>query len=293
MLLTGEVKDKDYQEPLRQQEAVYAKSSDQYLKADAETGKHYYDLNAASKSYAGPWLFGKEDISVLVGKLKANWKQWCPVPADVRDGVFMRGNVVYENSNGSYRMSGDLFEGEIRTEGGRRFFVGRTQHTFYGRDLPDGQLKVIANLNIDLSQRLSHNPMMVSPQQQSEMANYNQPPDYSRPNYAQSNYRAPQRYQQPQQPVYSHEPGYNQQQGQPSGYPQPEYNQQQPYQQQPYQQQQYQQPNYRPPNYPQQQPNYSQQPQQSGYPQPNYQQQPNYSQPAAPQQYNSQPEIRF
>ena len=232
MLLTGEVKDKDYQDPPRQQEALYAHSSDQYLKADAETGKHYYDLNAANKSYAGPWLFGKENVQVFVDGMKAQWLQWCPVPADLRDGVFLRGNVIYENPNGSYRMSTDLFEGVLHTEGRHRFFVGRTQHTFYGRNLPEGSLKVIANLNIALNQRLAHNPMMIPPPATESGANaylpQNYSQNYSRPaSYAPANY-APQNY--PQQPVNrqpeAYSPTQNYQQPQtyqhPQSYQQPQ-----------------------------------------------------------------------
>jgi hypothetical protein len=195
MLLTGEVKDKGYEEPPRQQEAQYAQSSDMYLKSDAQTGRHFYDLNAANKSYAGPWLFGKENVECMVGRLKAQWVQWCPVPADLRDGIFMRGNVIYENPNGTSRGSTDLFEGELRTENGNRFFLGRTQHTFYGNNLPGGSLKVIANLNICLNQRLPYNPLMMPPAQVAAQ-NQQYRPRYSRPiSYSPSpEFNQPQRY---------------------------------------------------------------------------------------------------
>ena len=259
MLLTGEVKDKGYEEPLRQQEAMYAPSSDVYLKADAQTGKHFYDLNAASRSYAGPWLFGKENVQCFVGRLKAQWVQWCPVPADLRDGVYMRGNVIYENPDGTSKMSTDMFEGELHTEHGRRFFIGRTQHTFYGQNLPGGSMKVIAELNIFLNQRLPHNPLMVPPSQAiaqsspesprySQPANYSPSPDFSPPEGYQ------QQRQQPSPPHYVNQ-GY-----QPQMYPQRGY------------EANYSAPTFGSNNYPQQshpQPN-SQQP---GNQQPNYQQQ--------------------
>jgi hypothetical protein len=214
MLLTGEVKDKSYEEPPRQQEALYAHSADQYLRADASTGKHYYDLNAANKSYAGPWLFGKEHVETMYEGRKAQWMQWCPVPADLRDSIFVRGNVIYENPDGTSRVSTDLFEGVLRTEDRRRFFIGRTQHTFVGSNLPNGAIKVVANLNICLNQRLPYNPLMVPPARDGETNALNTPS----PNYGQEpGYRGQSYSQQPpvysQQPNYYQEPGYSQQTG--------------------------------------------------------------------------------
>jgi len=223
MLLQGEVKDKGYAELPRQQEALYAHSSDVFMKADAQTGKHYYDLNAANKSYSGPWLFGKEHVQVFVRNLKAQWMQWCPIPADLRDGVPVRGNVIYEDSDGRNRMSNDMFEGVVRTEHGGRYFLGQTQHTFYDREFPSGQFRVVADLRIFLNQRLPYNPMMFGTNQNQAPATYAQQPAYeSQPAYSQYS-------QQPheQHPSYSQQPAYSEQPAQ-----QPSYTQQ-PYSQQP------------------------------------------------------------
>lgn len=215
MLLTGEVKDKSYEEAPRQQEALYAHSADQYLRADASTGKHYYDLNAANKSYAGPWLFGKEHVETNYEGRRAQWMQWCPIPADLRDGVFIRGNVIYENPDGTSRMSTDIFEGVLRTESRRRFFVGRTQHTFVGSNLPNGSIKVVANLNIYLNQRLPYNPLMIPPAREGETYALNSPrPNYAQePTYREQSYSQQPSYQQqpnyPQQPRYSQQPSYS------------------------------------------------------------------------------------
>lgn len=206
MQLQAEIKDDNYQELPRQQEAMYAKSTDTFLRADASSGKHYYDLNAASKSYSGPWLFGKERVEVNVNRMRGNWVQWCPIPADIRDGVLMRGNVIYQNADGSYRQSGDVYEGVIETHGDR-YFVGKTQHTFVSPNLPGGSMKVIANIRICLNERMAYNPMMPRSQQSSSMASspspsysqYQQQPQYqeqpaaaSYSNYSTNNYQAPQ-----------------------------------------------------------------------------------------------------
>ncbi len=175
MQLTAEVKDDNYVELPRQQEALYAKSTDTLLRADASTGKHYYDLNAAAKSYSGPWLFGRQHIQVSVQGMNAQWMQWCPVPADIRDNIMMRGNVIYQNPNGTYRTSSDVYEGVIESEHGfegGRYFVGKTQHTFYANNLPGGRLQVVANIKIHLNERLPYNPMM--PQSNSPPAQYPQ-----------------------------------------------------------------------------------------------------------------------
>jgi hypothetical protein len=187
-------------------------------------------------------LFGKEHVQVYVQSLKAQWMQWCPIPADLRDGLLVRGNVLYENPSGGYRMSRDLFEGVLRTEDGGRYFVGTTQHTFYGRNFADGQLRVVADLRILLNQRLPYNPMMFG-------TNQTEPPNFAR--------YAAQPAQQPayelRQPSYAEQPAYPQPQ---SGYAEQ-------------------------PSYPQQQAPYSQLPvQQPGYlPQPSYAQQPAYAEP--------------
>jgi hypothetical protein len=163
MQLTAEIKDDNYADLPRQQEAIYAKSTDTLLRADASTGKHYYDLNAAAKSYSGPWLFGRQHVQVSVNGMNAQWMQWCPVPADIRDGVMMRGNVIYQNQNGTYRTSSDVYEGVIESEHGfegGKYFVGRTQHTFFANNLPGGKLQVVANIKIHLNERLPYNPMM-------------------------------------------------------------------------------------------------------------------------------------
>ncbi|MBC7997416.1 MAG: hypothetical protein IAF58_05715 [Leptolyngbya sp.] len=159
MQLTAEVKDDNYAEMPRQQEAIYAKSTDTFLRADASSGRHYYDLNAASKTYSGPWLFGRQHIEVSVNGMKGQWVQWCPVPADIRDGVLLRGNVIYQNQNGTYHMSSDVYEGIIETHGGREF-VGKTQHTFVANNLPGGKMQVVSNIRIKLDERLAYNPML-------------------------------------------------------------------------------------------------------------------------------------
>ena len=217
MQLTAEIKDDNYQELPRQQEAMYAKSTDTFLRADASTGKHYYDLNAASKTYSGPWLFGKEHVEVNVNRMKGQWVQWCPIPADIRDGVLMRGNVIYQNPDGTYRQSSDVYEGVIETHGDR-YFVGRTQHTFVSPNLPGGAMKVVANIRICLNERMAYNPM-IPRSQQSSMASapapsysqyqQQQPAAASYANYPTNN------YEQPQQPAwgYSHNEVVTQPQG--------------------------------------------------------------------------------
>lgn len=183
MQLTAEVKDDNYVDLPRQQEAIYAKSTDTLLRADASTGKHYYDLNAAAKSYSGPWLFGRQHIQVSVRGMNAQWMQWCPVPADIRDNVMMRGNVIYQNTNGTYRTSSDVYEGVIESEHGfegGRYFVGRTQHTFFANNLPGGRLQVVANIKIHLNERLPYNPMMPQSNSQpnTQVASYSTPASY-------------------------------------------------------------------------------------------------------------------
>ncbi|MCC6978409.1 MAG: hypothetical protein IT343_08810 [Candidatus Melainabacteria bacterium] len=214
MQLTAEIKDDNYQDLPRQQEAMYAKSTDTFLRADASTGKHYYDLNAASKTYSGPWLFGKEHVEVEVNRMRGQWVQWCPIPADIRDGVLMRGNVIYQNPDGSYRMSGDVYEGVIETHGDR-YFVGRTQHTFRASNLPGGSMKVIANIRIRLDQRLAYNPM-IPRSQQNTMAGSSQP-SYSQYQQQQPAAASYANYQQAPQPAWggSHDQVVSQPQGNP------------------------------------------------------------------------------
>ncbi|MCC7527289.1 MAG: hypothetical protein IT342_02130 [Candidatus Melainabacteria bacterium] len=204
MQLTAEVKDDNYQELPRQQEAMYAKSTDTFLRADASSGKHYYDLNAASKSYCGPWLFGKEHVEVNVNRMRGQWVQWCPIPADIRDGVLMRGNVIYQNPDGTYRMSADVYEGVIETQADR-YFVGKTQHTFQAPNLPGGRMQVVANIRIRLNERLAYNPMIPRSQQSSVASS-------PAPNYSQY------QQQQQQQPAVGSYSNYQQQQPVASGY---------------------------------------------------------------------------
>lgn len=166
MLLTAEVRDDHYADLPRQQAPQYAYPAAQYLKADASSGRNYIDLNAAAKTYSGAWLFGKQHVQVGVNGMRAEWVQWCPIPAGIADGVMLKGNVIYQNQDGSYRMSNDLYEGIIRTEGYTRVFEGQTQHTFRGANLPNGQVQVVANLNIPLNQQLAYNPMIVMPHTQ-------------------------------------------------------------------------------------------------------------------------------
>ncbi len=145
-------------------------------------------------TYRGAWLYGQEHIHVLVGRMKAEWEQFCPVPADIQDGILLKGNVLYRQADGSWRRSPDQFEGVIRTytgNGGGRIFEGRTQHTFYGPNLPGGKLQVVANLNMRLSQRAPANPLvaMPRPSEQSPMSysqNSYSPPTLSEPGYEQS-----------------------------------------------------------------------------------------------------------
>jgi len=197
MLLDAEIKDDSYNEMPRQQlQAQYAQPTNTYLRADASTGKNYIDLNAAAKSYAGAWLFGTENVQCFVGTLKAQWQQWCPIPAGIADGVLMRGNVIYQNPDKTYRTSSDQYEGVIRTVHGERIFEGETQHTFYGRNLPNGSMRVVAKLSIPLTKRLAYNPMIVLPSRQN--ADYgNGSGSYQRPVVA-SSYANYQRYNQPE-----------------------------------------------------------------------------------------------
>lgn len=166
MQLEAEVKDNIYADLPRVQDPVYVHPATSYLKAEAKTGRRFVDLNAACKSYTGPWMFGSENVQVLVGNLRAQWIQWCPIPAGIGDGILLKGNVIYQNPDGSHKMSGDMYEGMIVSEPAGRFFEGKTQHTFYGRNFPGGALKVVANVRILLSQHLAYNPLMVHPRVQ-------------------------------------------------------------------------------------------------------------------------------
>jgi hypothetical protein len=171
VLLNAEIKDDGYAELPRHQQAQYAYPATTYLKADVAGGRHYVDLNEAAKTYSGAWLFGTQQINLNVGSLKAQWRQWCPIPAGIADGVLLKGNVIYQNSNGASRMSNDTYEGVIRTQGDTRYFEGRTTHTFYGRNFPNGFIRVEADLNIPLTERLAYNPMVVTPTKQIAYSN--------------------------------------------------------------------------------------------------------------------------
>lgn len=182
MLLQGEIKDTHHRELPKQEEPLYGNSANTFLKSDASTGRHYYDLNAAMQNYRGPWLFGHEHVEVFVGRLKAQWEQFCPVPADLGDGILMKGNVVYRQPDGSWRKSNDAYEGVLRTKhglDGGRYFLGRTQHTFFGRNFPNGRLTVEANLNIHLNQHSAGNPLIPVPARPAAQA------------YTQSSYTGP------------------------------------------------------------------------------------------------------
>jgi len=161
MQLTGEVKEEAAVDVDRQQQPMYARSADNYLRADANSGKMYYDLNAATRNYNGAWLSGQENVVVNVGRMRGQWMQFCRVPADVPDGVLLRGNVMYRLQNGGWSMSPDVFEGVLRSRGQARWFVGRTTHTFYGGQLPNGMVKVSAELNMGLNSA-SHEPAIVA-----------------------------------------------------------------------------------------------------------------------------------
>lgn len=220
MLLTAEIKDDNYQELPRQAETQYAPPSQTYLKADASTGRNYVDLNAAAKTYDGAWLFGREHVEMNVSGMRAEWQQWCPVPAGIADGVLLRGNVIYQNNDGSYRMSSDQFEGILRTEGGQRYFDGKTQHTFHSNNLPGGSMRVVANLHIALTQQLAYNPMIVLPHRQEQYqsqqaAQYSNPSaQYWQPQYQPAQYQQQQQYPQQQysQQQYPSQPSYPPQQ---------------------------------------------------------------------------------
>lgn len=167
------------------------------MKSDAQTGRHYIDLNTAMNTYRGAWLYGSEHVRVLVGRLKAEWEQFCPIPADLQDGIMLRGNVLYRQASGGWTKSPDLFEGVLHTStgnGGVRIFSGKTQHTFYASNLPGGRLKVVADLNIPLSHRSPSSPLVSIPQSASNSApaSYSQntysAPSLSYPGYAQDPY---------------------------------------------------------------------------------------------------------
>lgn len=187
LVLNGEVKSTaTYEELPKQQETFNATESESYLKADAQTGRHYVDLNTAMTTYRGAWLYGQEHVRTMVGRLKAEWEQFCPIPADLQDGILLRGNVLYRQANGGWNKSPDLFEGVLHTNtgnGGMRYFVGKTQHTFYAANLPGGHLKVVADLNIPLSHRSPSSPLVSIPQSASN--------SYQQPSYSQNTYTAP------------------------------------------------------------------------------------------------------
>jgi len=151
--LSAEVKDtgRDLE---RDPEPQYARSAAQFMHVDA-SGRDYYDLNAAMQGYRGAWLFGQQHVEVMVGGRAAQWEQFCPVPADVPDGVLLMGNVIYRQANGTWLRSRDRYSGHLVTQrlvGPGRYFVGRTEHTFTGRGLPAKGITVQGNLHIHLSE---------------------------------------------------------------------------------------------------------------------------------------------
>lgn len=160
MLLNAEIKDDHYVEMPRQQEAQYAYPAARYLKADASTGQSYIDLNAAARSYSGPWLMGHQSLNAASGEHSITWYQSCLVPAGIADGVLIRGNVIYQNPDGSYRLSNDSFEGVLRTGTDYRYFEGQTQHTFPLKDPPYGELHLLGQLLTPLTQTMPYNPMI-------------------------------------------------------------------------------------------------------------------------------------
>ncbi len=187
MVLQGEVKDNHARPIPKYEDAVYGRSDSTYLKADTSTGRHYVDLNSAMDNYRGAWLYGNEHVVTNVGRLRAEWEQFCPVPADIRDGILIRGNVLYRHRDGSWAKSGDQFEGVLRTVHGAhggRFFVGRTQHTFHGRQFKGGSIKVVAQLNLKLSQRAPSNPLFKVPRAASNTNQNQEPARYQRNTYS-------------------------------------------------------------------------------------------------------------
>lgn len=199
-MLQGEVKDNHAREiPMQamaqsdKYDALYGQSTDSYLKQDAKTGQHYVDLNAAMHTYRGAWLYGQEHIITHVGRLRAEWEQFCPVPCDIGDGVLLRGNVLYRQQGGGWSKSDDLFEGVLNTLHGRhggRYFVGKTQHTFFGKNFQNGRLKVEADLDIALSHKSPNNPMVSVPTQAS-----NAQPTYQRQAYTPPTLSYPSSYE--------------------------------------------------------------------------------------------------
>lgn len=209
MLLNAEIKDDTYADLPRQQQAQYAYPAQTYLKADASTGRNYVDLNEAAKTYRGAWLFGEQTVEMYVDGLQAHWRQWCPIPAGIPDGVLLRGTVVYANPDKTYRKSNDTYEGTLQTMDGVRHFIGQTTHTFVSRYLPGGTARVEARLDIPLTQTFAYNPMSVPPNRQETYArqNYTRQPYYYRPNQPyQQNYQSVAANQQAQTQTYGQEP---------------------------------------------------------------------------------------
>ena len=133
------------------------------------------------KEYRGAWIYGNEHVVTHVGRARAEWEQFVPLPADIRDGVLVKGNVLYRQKNGSWRRSNDRVEGVLRTVHGRhggRYFVGRTQHSFYGRRFKGGRLRVVAQLNVRMSHKAPSNPLFPVPQRSPQSA-----PQYRRQTY--------------------------------------------------------------------------------------------------------------
>ena len=111
-------------------------------------------------------MYGNEHVVTHIGRMRAEWEQFCPVPADLRDGILIRGNVLYRHNDGSWVKSRDQFEGVLKTVHGRnggRYFVGKTQHTFHDNRFRGGQVRVVAPLNLKLSHRAPANPLFKVP----------------------------------------------------------------------------------------------------------------------------------
>lgn len=196
MLLNAEIKDDNYVEMPRQQQPEYAYPAAKYLKADASTGQHYIDLNAAAQSYPGPWLMGRQTVSGSANEMNISWHQSCLIPAGIADGVLIKGNVIYQQPDGTYRLSPDQFEGVLRTGPQYRYFEGQTQHTYHSQEVAFGELHMTGQLMTPLTQSLPYNPMIAierSAQQSSQPAGV----------FAQRSFRQPQPQQTAMEPAYA------------------------------------------------------------------------------------------
>lgn len=196
MLLNAEIKDDNYAEMPRQPEPQYAYPAAKYLKADAASGQSYVDLNAAAQGYSGPWLMGRQTVSSSAQDITIDWHQSCLVPAGIADGVLIKGNVIYQNRDGTYRLSADQFEGVLRTGPQYRYFEGQTQHTYHAADVPFGELHLNGQLMTPLTQTLPYNPMIAiqrTAQQPSQPAGI----------FTQRSFRQPQQQTTAMEPSYA------------------------------------------------------------------------------------------